>query len=114
MNHAGQENGNLKATYDQLVKYGLSRSKISEAIEEAEYLGLLKCQRGGRWADTNQPSTYRLTYLPSRDIKPPTNEWKRKTAEQIKNWKRERNSRKRAKADYRRKNRSSVTEVALP
>src|SRR6516162_7461818 len=52
MNHAGTENGNLAAPYDQLVAHGLTRSEIRAAIEEAEFLGLLRYQRGGRWAGT--------------------------------------------------------------
>ncbi len=94
MNHAGTENGNLKATYDQLVAYGLTRSEIRAATEEAEFLGLLRFQRGGRWAGTNQPSTYHLTFLADRDGNPPTNDWKGKTEEQISTWKQERRRRK--------------------
>lgn len=72
MNHAATENGNLKATYEQLVQFGFSRRKIVGAIEEAERLGLVRCQRGWK----RRPSTYRLTFYPGRDRSPPTNEWK--------------------------------------
>ncbi len=48
MNHVGTENGNLKATYDQLVAHGLTRSEIRVAIEEAKFLGLIRFKRGGR------------------------------------------------------------------
>ena len=75
MNHAGTENGNLLATYRQLVQFGFSRRKIGDAIEEAEKLGLIRCQRGGK----RRPSTYRLTFYTSRDRSPPTNEWKNYT-----------------------------------
>ena len=90
MNHAGTENGNLMATYDQLVPWGLTRSKICTAIDEAVFLGLVRANRGGRWADTNQPSTYRLTFLADRKDYPPTNEWKHKTVEAIEAWKQDR------------------------
>ena len=93
MSHAGAENGNLKATYDQLVVYGLTRSQIRMAVDETRYLGLIRFKRGGRWAGTNQPSTYRLTFLPDRDGNPPTNDWKGKTEEQISTWKQERRRR---------------------
>ena len=89
MNHAGTENENLKATYDQLVAYGLTRSAIRMAVEEAKFLGLIRFRRGGRWASTNQPSTYRLTFLADRDGNPPTNEWKGKTEDEITAWKQE-------------------------
>ncbi len=49
MNHAGTENGNLKATHEQLRAYGLSANSIRDAVEEAEFLGLLQFERGGRW-----------------------------------------------------------------
>ena len=77
MNHAGTENGNLMATYKQLVRFGFSRRKIGDAIEEAEKLGLIRCQRGWK----RRPSTYRLTFYPDRDRSPPTNEWKKYTRE---------------------------------
>ena len=46
MNHAGTENGNLNATYDQLKEWGLTRSEICAAIEEACFLGLVRVVRG--------------------------------------------------------------------
>ena len=48
MNHAGLENGKLLATYDQLVKWGIPRGYIHQTITEAERLGLLLAERGGR------------------------------------------------------------------
>ena len=73
MNHAGTSNGNLMATFKQLVQFGFSRRKIGDAIEEAEKLGLIRCKRGWK----RRPSTYRLTFYPDRDRSPPTNEWKK-------------------------------------
>jgi len=101
MNHAGSENGNLAATYDQLVAWGLSRSEISSAIEEAEFLGLLRFKRGGRWGGTNLPSRYRLTFLPDRDDNPPSNEWKRRKEDQITEWRKERKQRREARRKWR-------------
>ena len=43
---------------------------------------------GGRYAGNNQPSTYCLTFYAGRDAGPATNEWKGKTKEAIKEWKR--------------------------
>ena len=96
MNHAATENGNLKATYDQLVAHGLTRSEIRTAIEEAKFLGLIRFKRGGRWASTNQPSTYRLTFLADRDGNPPTNDWKGKAEYNISAWKQDCSRRLRA------------------
>jgi hypothetical protein len=97
MNHAGEENGNLKATYDQLEAYGIRRSKIRDAIEEAEAVGLLRCERGGRYAGSNQPSTYRLTFYGTRDGNSPTNDWKKTTEEDVKAHREECRARKKLK-----------------
>ena len=97
MNHAATENGNLKATYDQLAAHGLTRSEIRMAVEGANFLGLIRFKRGGRWAGTNQPSTYRLTFLADRDGNPPTNEWKGKTIDVISEW--NQNSSRRSRAN---------------
>ena len=46
--HAELENGNLRATYDQLAEHGLTRSEIKAAILEAGFLGLVKRRRTRR------------------------------------------------------------------
>ncbi len=118
MNHAGAENGNLKATYDQLVAWGLTRSEIRPAIKEADFLGLVRFVRGGRWAGSNQPSTYRLTFWADREGNAPTNDWKGKTPEAIETWKQDRAQRNRARSDGRQKQIPSATSrttvVRLP
>lgn len=88
--HAGRENGNLMATHQQLREYGLIGDQIRPAIEEAEFLGLLQFERGGRWANSNRPSLYRLTFYADREGNPPTDDWKRLDKTQIKDWKDER------------------------
>ena len=110
MNHAGTENGNLMATYDQLVEWGVTRSEIYAAIEEAKFLGLVRFERGGRYAGTNKPSTYRLTFQAVlREESPPTNEWKGKTAEAIETWKQDRTQRNRKRREYRQKQKPGAT-----
>ncbi len=90
LNHAGQENGRLKATYDQLSKYGLTRNRVKLAIDEALFLGFLRItQHGGRWGNTNQPALYRLTYygtLGENGSAKPTNDWRGVTEEAILLW----------------------------
>ncbi|WP_281019564.1 hypothetical protein [Minwuia sp. IMCC3077] len=93
MNHAGTLNGRLMATHEQLRDFGLSANAIRPSIEEAEFLGLLRYTRGGRWAGSNQPSVFRLTFLPA-DNKSPTNEWKQRTKEEIRTWEHERSRRR--------------------
>ena len=118
MNHAGTENGTLKATYDQLEVYGLTRSEIRPATEEAEFLGLLRCDRGGRWVGTNKPSAYRLTYLADRDGNAPTNEWGHVSQAQIKAWRSERADQRRGRREHQKKQIPSATSrttvVRLP
>ena len=84
MAHAGLENGNLLAPYDQLVTFGLARRLIWETIDRAEFCGLIRVKHGGRWVGTNQPSTYRLTFLSDSDRHVPTDEWKRVSKKSIK------------------------------
>jgi hypothetical protein len=75
-NHAGQENGRLMATHQQLRTYGLTADCIRSAIEECAALGFLRYERGGRWASTNRPSVYRLTFYADHTGSPASNEWK--------------------------------------
>ena len=87
MDHAGTENGNLIATYEQLIKHGLTGDAIKTAVDQAEAFGFIKVNRGGRWAGTNKPSTYRLTWIGDKYHNAPTNDWKRITAKTVKEWK---------------------------
>jgi hypothetical protein len=64
LTNAGKENGNLKAPYNQLEEFGIARGYINKAIEEAEYLGLVICDRGLRESRTKSyMNTYTLTYV---------------------------------------------------
>ena len=90
MAHGGRENGNLMATYDQLVERGISRRLIPDAIAEAQFLGLIAVKRGGNWEGSYQPSTYRLTWLKDHEGRPATNQWKTVTKDAIKEWKKRR------------------------
>ena len=112
MNHAGNENGALKATHDQLRAYGLTGSKIREAIEEADFLGLLRWERGGRWAGSNQPSRFRLTFLADGEGNPPTNEWTRRTEGTIQEWKADRSASR--SGNRKRKAASTSRSTVLP
>jgi len=91
MAHAGTENGNLAAPYDQLNTFGIGRRFIPEAIGEAETLGLIAVHRGGkRNLVEDYASRYRLTWLPAKSVDQfsryfvaPTNEWKRTTVDDV-------------------------------
>jgi hypothetical protein len=71
MNHAGTENGNLMATYDQLQKFGIRRNSIAGAIAHAEDVGLIECRKGPRQIATR----YTLTFYAVNDAAP-TNRWR--------------------------------------
>ncbi len=113
MSHAGKENGNLMATYDQMVASGAARCLIRDAIAEAEFLGLIRVDPGGRWVNSNQPSRYRLTWLYCIPTDTPaTDEWKRVTNDGIKKWRAER---RRGRAKKQNPGaRSSTTVVPFP
>lgn len=114
--HRGLENGNLMATYDQLQKFGLSRDLIRAAVDEAKSLGLIRVVRGGRWAQTNQPSKYTLTFYGKADGSPPTNDWKGVNVETALLSQRDARERQAAKERRKRnlKNQSGVRFVELP
>ena len=80
-NHAGRENGNLIATYDQLVAWGIWRKKINGAIREAVERGLLVImKRGGRYGEEScrTASRYRITWIGTINPRSKaTNEWRR-------------------------------------
>ena len=76
-NHAGRENGRLVATHEQLKAYGMTAESIRRAIEQCKRLGLIEHQRGGRWAGTNAPSRFRLTFYADAEGNPATDDWKR-------------------------------------
>jgi hypothetical protein len=73
-NHAGKGNGHLMATHKQLISYGMTAGKIHEAIKECVDVNLIEHWRGGRWAGSNQPSRFRLTFYACGN-EAPTNGW---------------------------------------
>lgn len=85
MAHGGQENGRLKITWNDFVKFGISRRLISRSINEVVATGLVAIEvRGKHFQSCNQqtgePTQYRLTWLPvaePNNFRPATNEWKR-------------------------------------
>jgi len=86
-NHAGRENGKLRATYDQLSKWGIPRKRIAAAIREASERGLVEVTtRGGLFGPESRrtPSRYRLTWIGTLDpSRYATNEWKRFSCKRI-------------------------------
>jgi len=84
MAHAGTENGNLGATYDDFLDYGISRKYVPGAICEAESRGLIQVKRGLKKGGKNAMHRYRLTFFPVKRMagiasvyEPATNDWRR-------------------------------------
>jgi hypothetical protein len=77
--HGGRENGKLPVTYEQLVEFGLHRHCIAPAIREVEALGFTQVTEHGRGgnAEYRKPNLYRITYRPTDDGMPPTDNWRR-------------------------------------
>ena len=70
--HGGNENGLLKAPYEQLAVFGVGARYIADAIRAAEDLGLVDCFRGGLRVVT----LYALTWLPLHDGTPASDRWR--------------------------------------
>ncbi|MCP5382035.1 MAG: hypothetical protein H6912_06665 [Kordiimonadaceae bacterium] len=105
MANAGQENGRLMATYDQLVVWGIRRPDIRATIDEAEMLGLIRQTfQGGRYGKAKEPSQYRLTFFPTISengtFAPATNEWKSVTEKMIDHYTKMRRESKKSKKQY--------------
>ena len=65
LSKGGRENGKLMATYDQLVISGIPRRLVHRTITEAEQLGLIDVERGGRKGCVNHVSTFMVNFLPT-------------------------------------------------
>ncbi len=113
LHHGGVENGRLMATHDQLRDYGLTASSIREAIDECVAFGLIRVKLGGRWAGTNRPNRYRLTWIGWIDgdgfAQNPTNKWKGVTADFIAAWRAERKAKRAARRKWQARRKTEVT-----
>ena len=107
INHGGLENGRLVCTYKDFQEYGLTRNKIRPAIEEADFLGLVKHQRGERVFAKNQPNSYRLTFYGTDELHTATNDWKRLTEERLFSFKRKKREEKEKRKKFKIKQRST-------
>ena len=77
LRHGGQNNGELFVSFRQFVDYGISRRSIAPVLKLGEDLGLLEIIRpNDSLSDIRSPHAYRLSYLPAKGHKAPTDEWK--------------------------------------
>lgn len=76
MRHAGRENGHLIVSFDQFVAAGVSRKIIRATIDLGASLGLLAIVQSAEMVRSiRAPNRYRLTYVPEKDRRAPTDEW---------------------------------------
>lgn len=81
MRHAGRENGNLAAPYQQLYEQGSTKRDIYRGIREARICGFVRLTKQGlRMAAGKMPSRYALTWLVtglgSPAVAIPTDDWR--------------------------------------
>jgi len=79
-NHGGQENGNLAAPTAQLVRWGVTADDIPRGFAELIAAGFVdRTFAAPRVGASGEPSTYALTWLPTKDAagnpKPPSHRW---------------------------------------
>lgn len=84
--HAALENGKLVVTHPQFVSYGVTGEYVADAIDELEYKGLIKVRRGRAGSGVAHPNRFTLTFVGDHEGVPPTDEWKRCTAERCRKW----------------------------
>lgn len=84
--HAALENGKLVVTHPQFVDYGVTGEYVADALDELEYKGLVKVQRGRAGSGVAHPNRFTLTFVGDYEGAPPTNEWRRCTKERCKQW----------------------------
>jgi hypothetical protein len=78
LRHGAKENGRLKVTFDNFVAWGMSRSRVGDAIAIAEALGWIKLVERGRasFEDARSPNQFAVTWQ-AIGTALPTNDWKR-------------------------------------
>ena len=82
--HAGKENGELIVTYDQFVAFGISRRAVYPSLAIGQQLGLIAVSHDEKWGgEIRPPNRYRLTYVPAKGKKAPTDEWKYLSLERV-------------------------------
>jgi hypothetical protein len=81
MRQGGTANGNRIVSWEQFLAYmrRTNRGSLNAAIKNLGRLGFLIVVEHGKWnggGGRERASRYRLTYLPTPDGKPPTDDWR--------------------------------------
>jgi hypothetical protein len=80
--HAGRQNGNLAAPYQQLETWGVTTADVRKGLAELYATGFVRLTKQGlRQAGGGEPSRYALTWLPTMASttaeEPPSHDWTR-------------------------------------
>ena len=84
--HAALANGRLVVTHPQFVSYGVTGEYVADALDELAYKGLIKVRRGRAGSGVAHPNLFTLTFVGDHEGAPPTNDWRRCTAERCRKW----------------------------
>lgn len=84
--HGGFNNGNLITPHRQFIECGVTAYLVADAVEELVFKGLIKCRKGRAGDGTSHPNIYTLTFTMQYDGTAPTNEWRVKDDDDIKQW----------------------------
>jgi hypothetical protein len=113
MGHGGNENGNLICTHDQISAYGVRRPSIANAVRALEYFGFVRTAKGVAFKGEHLPTRYRITWLPTPDCAPATNEWQGITDAHVRTWKAERAAMNTADAEKAKMRRDQMSRRVL-
>ena len=112
--HGRRRNGELIVTHEQFIAYGVTCDLIADALEEAEYKGLIKMKKGRAGNGTAHPTIYAITFDGTCDGLAATNDWKKFTMPEAKLWSEVvRKQKAEARAAIGRKRKSSLGEVQV-
>jgi hypothetical protein len=81
LRHGGFNNGELFVSYGQFVEAGMSRRSIKPTQQLGADLGLMEVIQNEGAGDIRAPNAYRLTYVPAKGKKNPSDDWKSITEE---------------------------------
>lgn len=82
LEHAGTANGQLSVSFRQFQAFGISRRMIAPTIHLGEGLGLIRVNRSTVISGPlREPHSYQLTFIPAKDAKGPSDEWRKVSEE---------------------------------
>jgi hypothetical protein len=86
VSHGALHNGKLIVRHPQFIEHGVTGEYVADALDELEFKGVIRINRGRGGAGMSHPNLYRLTFTGDFEGAPATNEWQRCTAEKAKVW----------------------------